>query len=200
MPKIVDHDERRREIVLATWRLIARQGFARTTMREIAREAGFANGALTPYFTGKDAILEAAFEHVFASTSARIAQASRGARGLDALRVALGEILPVTEDAKLEARIVLAFWDLALTNPELREIHDTAMRAWRERFEEHARDAIADGGLDPRVDPAGFADRLLVFAIGTQSFAALDPDHYSSERLADLAEGFLRDAGGTAEG
>ncbi|MBA4102389.1 MAG: TetR/AcrR family transcriptional regulator, partial [Arthrobacter sp.] len=36
MPKIVDHDERRLELVDATWRIIARQGLEGATMREIA--------------------------------------------------------------------------------------------------------------------------------------------------------------------
>ena len=44
MPKIVDHDQRRRELVDASLRIIVRQGLAGATMRDIATEAGFANG------------------------------------------------------------------------------------------------------------------------------------------------------------
>ena len=51
MPKVVDHDQRRVELVQATWRIIAREGIERATMRGIAAEAGFANGALKPYFS-----------------------------------------------------------------------------------------------------------------------------------------------------
>ena len=40
MPKIVDHDQRRIELVDATWRIIARLGIESATMREIALEAG----------------------------------------------------------------------------------------------------------------------------------------------------------------
>ena len=36
MPKIVDHDERRRSIIEATWRVIAREGIASATTRGIA--------------------------------------------------------------------------------------------------------------------------------------------------------------------
>ena len=63
VPKIVDHDERRLELVDATWRIIARLGIEGATMREIALEAGFANGALKPYFPTKDTLLEFAFGH-----------------------------------------------------------------------------------------------------------------------------------------
>lgn len=39
MPKIVDHDQRRRDLVEATLRIILRQGLAGATMRDIATEA-----------------------------------------------------------------------------------------------------------------------------------------------------------------
>ncbi|MGR3938530.1 TetR family transcriptional regulator [Streptomyces sp. BRA346] len=50
MPKIVDHNARRRLIVKSVWALIGRRGLAAVTMRELAAEAGFANGGLAPYF------------------------------------------------------------------------------------------------------------------------------------------------------
>ena len=86
MPKIVDHDERRLELVDATWRIIARMGIESATMREIATEAGFANGALKPYFPTKDTLLTFAFGHVFNRTNERIAEVTAGLSGLAALR------------------------------------------------------------------------------------------------------------------
>ena len=53
MPKIVDHERRRAEIVQTTWRVIARRGLDGATLREVAAEAGYANGALKPYFPAK---------------------------------------------------------------------------------------------------------------------------------------------------
>src|SRR5688500_17360808 len=95
VPKIVDHDERRLELVDATWRIIARQGLEGATMREIAMEAGFANGALKPYFPTKDTLLEFAFGHVFNRTNQRIADVTRGKSGLPALRAFCREVLPL---------------------------------------------------------------------------------------------------------
>ncbi len=45
MPKLVDHDERRRSITAAAWRLIAARGIEAANMRDIATEAGYTNGA-----------------------------------------------------------------------------------------------------------------------------------------------------------
>ena len=60
MPKIVDWDARRDEILAATWRVIARDGIARATIRAIAREAGCSRGILAHYFDDKADILGSA--------------------------------------------------------------------------------------------------------------------------------------------
>ena len=115
MPKIVDHDQRRLELVDATWRIIARLGIESATMREIALEAGFANGALKPYFPTKDDLLTFAFGHVFNRTNERIAEVTAGQAGLAALRAFCVEVLPLDEERINEARIVIPFWQKALT-------------------------------------------------------------------------------------
>ena len=86
MPKIVDHDARRLELVEVTWRVIARRGFDGVTLRDVAAEAGFANGALKPYFPTRASLMRATFTHVFGRTNARIENATRGLDGLEALR------------------------------------------------------------------------------------------------------------------
>ena len=50
MQRIVHHDERRRSLVKATWRVIVREGIASATTRGIAREAGCSCGVLAHYF------------------------------------------------------------------------------------------------------------------------------------------------------
>jgi Bacterial regulatory proteins, tetR family len=41
MPKKIDHEERREELVRAVWRVIVDRGVDEATMREIARESGY---------------------------------------------------------------------------------------------------------------------------------------------------------------
>ena len=72
MPKVVDHGQRRQELVEATWRIIARHGLSGATMRQIAAEAGFANGALKPYFPTKAELVEATYAFVFDRTNRRV--------------------------------------------------------------------------------------------------------------------------------
>ena len=60
MPKIVDWDERRDEILSATWRVIARDGITGATIRAIAKEANCSRGILGHYFDDKADILGSA--------------------------------------------------------------------------------------------------------------------------------------------
>lgn len=191
MPKIVDHAERRRTIVQATWRLIATQGIRATTMREIAREAGVANGTLVPYFTDKDAILTAAFEHVFAATNDRFARARSNQTGLAALRVMLIEIFPLDGERLLEARIVVAFWEHAATDPALNQLHQNTMARWRAEMLEYLEEAKREGQARSDLDTGLVADQLMAMLNGVQVLTVLSSDLGAAARLTAMLDDFL---------
>jgi AcrR family transcriptional regulator len=53
MPKIVDHDQYRKELLLKCFDLFAEKGYASITMREIAKGLGVSTGTLYHYFPSK---------------------------------------------------------------------------------------------------------------------------------------------------
>lgn len=173
MPKLVDREQRRREILEVTWRLMATRGADAATMREIAREAGYANGALAPYFANKDELVEAAYVYVFDRTNERIQTAVAGKRGLAALRAFLVEVLPTTELTLLEARIVLPFWNRTVTDQRLAELNDGAMRRWRHDLRALVAQAREDGDVGDELDDDVVVEQLLATALGLQVLALL---------------------------
>ena len=182
MPKIVDHDQRRVELVDATWRIIAERGLDGATMREIAAEAGFANGALKPYFATKDRLLDFAFEHIFDQTNRRMRAATAGLSGLDALRAYCHEILPLDDEKLSEARVAIAFWQKALQDPAKAAVHERSMAQWRAALAELLRAAGLKRGLGPgHLDNAVGAVMDLV--LGAQITATLSPTHHTPEQL-----------------
>ncbi|MCU1519270.1 MAG: TetR/AcrR family transcriptional regulator [Pseudarthrobacter sp.] len=191
MPKIVDHDERRLELVDATWRIIARQGLEGATMREIALEAGFANGALKPYFPTKDTLLEFAFGHVFNRTNKRVADVTAGLTGLPALRAFCLEVLPLDEERVNEARIVIPFWQKAVNDPQKAEIHRQSMDEWLTAIRRYLAEARDAGDISAAVDDAILAGQLLNMLLGAQIGAALATDPAVDPGLADQLEGFI---------
>jgi AcrR family transcriptional regulator len=191
VPKIVDHDERRLELVDATWRIIARQGLEGATMREIAMEAGFANGALKPYFPTKDTLLEFAFGHVFNRTNQRIAEVTRGKSGLAALRAFCREVLPLDEERVNEARIVIPFWQKAVNDPQKAAIHQQSMNEWATTIRHFLAEARDSGDIHAAVDDSILAGQLLNMLLGAQIEAALAPEGGRDFGHAAQLEGYL---------
>jgi AcrR family transcriptional regulator len=170
---LVDHEERRRVIVRAASRLIGARGIDSTNMRDLAREAGYTNGALSHYFSGKDEILRAAFEYVFDATNERIARSVGKRRGLRALRRMAREIMPQTEETRLEARVAVSLWQRALNDPYLAEVNTRQLDAWRADVVRHLRQAYDDGEIVD-TDPEVIANLLMTTMVGMQITGTLD--------------------------
>lgn len=64
MPKVVDHDEYRKELLEKCFHLFSRKGYSKVTMREIAAETGVSTGTLYHYFPTKQKIFEQMFAFV----------------------------------------------------------------------------------------------------------------------------------------
>ena len=192
MPKVVDHDQRRVELVRATWRIIARHGIEGATMREIATEAGFANGALKPYFGTKDDLLTFAFGHVFSQTNLRIKRSTAGLTGLAGLRAYCHEILPLDETRVSEARIVIPFWQKALNNTAKAQLHSESMLQWRLALLGHLSEARAAGEVRTVTTDTDVVGHLMNVVLGAQITAALSPDEYGPEQLVRQLDGYLR--------
>lgn len=191
MPKIVDHDERRLSIVHATWRLIAAKGFRATTMREIAKASGVANGGLFPYFRNKEELIGATFEHVFTATNERFAAVRADLEGLPALRALMLQIFPLDEERLLEARIVIPFWEYAANEPELLELHERTMQQWREEISDHLETAKRLGQVRDDVEVTSVTDLFMALVDGVQVVAVVSPGSSSPERLTRLLDGYL---------
>lgn len=178
MPKIVDHDQRRRELVEATLRIVVRQGLAGATMRDIAAEAGFANGAIKSYFASKSDLLAATYLFVYEATNRRVELSTVDLRGLAALRAFAHEVLPVTPELHDEARVVLSFLAEVAQSPSHARTTRETMALWRSWILGWLRQADADGDLASAValDPA--ADVLLTYLLGAQTTAIIGGDSF----------------------
>ncbi|MFB2980495.1 TetR/AcrR family transcriptional regulator [Microseira sp. BLCC-F43] len=73
MPKIVDRDLYRKELLGKCFDLFASKGYASITMREIAQKLGVSTGTLYHYFPSKEAMFVQLFEERYRQTIASIA-------------------------------------------------------------------------------------------------------------------------------
>lgn len=119
MPKKVNVDERRADLLVAVWNVIARDGLDKATVRTIARETGKSAGTLAHYFTDKDDVLVSALQLSHERIVARWEEKLSGLRGLSALRELVLDNLPLDEDRELETRLAVAYWSRVLTKESL---------------------------------------------------------------------------------
>lgn len=64
MPKIVDHDQYRKELLDKCFNLFAEKGYGAVTMRQIAQELGVSTGTLYHYFSSKEVLFEQLLDDV----------------------------------------------------------------------------------------------------------------------------------------
>ncbi|MBG51750.1 MAG: hypothetical protein CML99_04935 [Rhodobiaceae bacterium] len=120
MPKIIDHDERRQELIEASWAVIAAEGLEGVTMRKIATAAGCTTGRITHYFADREALILAALSAVNAATSARIdALLQQDKPVFERLLAAAHEALPLDAARLLEWKVWIAFWGAATVTAAL---------------------------------------------------------------------------------
>lgn len=180
VPKIVDHDQRRRDIVDAYLRVLARTGVAGTHGRSVAADLGVVPGTLWHYFDSVEEIAEAAAQRGIDRTLERIAARTGDARGLAALLAIAEEILPTSAVTREEARVVVAFWG---------QVHagsDPSSAFGRPReFTELTRSALVEA----------VADGELVAATPVEPLVRLLDSIYAGEQVIWAAESVEADLG-----
>lgn len=127
MPKVVDPQARRDEVVDAVFRVVRRAGLEHASLRNVAEEAGLAIGSVRHYFAGHTEMMvfamRASVERVSARLEAHVAPllARQGAdERAEGVEMMLSELLPLDERRRDEATVWLAFTMAARTHPELR--------------------------------------------------------------------------------
>jgi AcrR family transcriptional regulator len=191
VPKIVDHEQRRAELLAAAWRVIARTGIAGLTTREIAREAGVSTGVLAHYFADKEELLAGALRLSHQQVYARIRERTQGLLGLDAIRVVMLEALPLDEQRLLEAQIEIAFLSMAVGNSALRDLqHEEFDRFW-ELLHYRVGEAQKLGQVHPGADPTDITHELIVLVEGMSQQAVLYPARATPQRQGQTLNAIL---------
>ena len=124
---MVDHEQRRRLIAQATWRVISRDGVRAAAVRTGAAEAGLSTGALRHYFDDQSTLLLFAARHSVELASERLFGhlSDTGAEPRTTVQACLEELLPLDEQRAAEAAVYFGLGDLARLTPEhtaLREV------------------------------------------------------------------------------
>jgi len=191
MPKVVDHDQRRRELVEATAAVVAAEGIQAATVRRIAAEVGCTTGLVTHYFAEKDELVIAALRHVHGAAVERMRAHGREAAGLDALRLVLTECLPLTGAGRREWHVWLSFWGVAWTSATLAAEHRDHYEAWRGAVRDLLAEAARLGQTRPGLDVGEATDRLVGLIDGLGLQVIYEPQRLTPERVMAIIDAQL---------
>jgi len=191
MPKIVDQDARRTEIVGALRRVIQREGIAGASVRTVATEAGLSAGAMRHYFASQSELLGFALAAMTADVErrivARVEAWRKGPPTLEGLVAVLEEVAPLDARRRVEFEVWLELVMLARTSPELRPLVLEAHRGVRRV----CRQVVMAARGDVRTDAEGekdavvrrWADQLHGLLDGLSLHLAIYPGETSRARV-----------------
>jgi AcrR family transcriptional regulator len=123
MPKKIDPETRRRELVEALWRVTRRDGWDAVSIRHVAAEANVSTGMVQHHFTTKDEMLRFAMDMIGQDYTERVARRvgelpePRDPRAM--VEIVLAELMPSQDRGHVEVQAVAAFLGRAMLHPEV---------------------------------------------------------------------------------
>ncbi|MEV4249999.1 TetR/AcrR family transcriptional regulator [Streptosporangium canum] len=185
MPRQVDHDQRRRQIAEAVWRLATSGGLEDVTLRQVAAEAQVSARLLQYYFGTRADLLLGALKILNddAERQARERLALLGETpGMHAIvRGVLLELLPVDDERRTRHLVYAAYFVRFLADPALAKVARDAPRALEDLVAGLITQGQDAGQVPQHVDAAAEAAFLVAGTEGLQSSVLL------RQRTADEA-------------
>ena len=179
-PKVGMGPVRREQIVRATIRCLAREGYTRLTMKKVAREAGVSQGSLHYYFEDKRAMLAATLEVVTRDLDRRVAAAqSRTGRDPAArLRALVRACLEVAVQRPEFWVVFVEFWGEMLHDRRLRDLNTAVYTRTRRLIGRLIAEGVRAGRFRA-VDPTRAAAVVLGLVDGLSLQLTFDPEAFS---------------------
>jgi AcrR family transcriptional regulator len=194
MPIQVDRESQREHVTSLAARLVAQEGVAALTFRRVAEAAGSSTAIVSTYFADKRDLLLSTFRAAASRTTVRF-EAAIDAGG--SLQDCLEAWLPLDEDRLTDWRVILAFWGVAVTDPELAAVQDGHVGRARARVENLLR-AERGGSADSRqpAERERLAQQILALMLGIALQAVFEPAASASlPQRALLTDGLARLSG-----
>jgi len=188
MPKEVDHDERREELLEAVWRVIVRDGIEGTTIRGIAKETGWSTGVLSHYFADKDEIIASALRLAYERIATRWDEKLAGLSGIEALYELVIDNLPLDEERQLETQLLMNYWSMMIRGHDLTDRPQRRGPLLIDLLTRFVREGQEAGEIRSDEAPEDIAERLLGLIDGFSLHTLLNPERLSDERQVTLIE------------
>lgn len=189
--RTASREERRRQLIDATMKCIARKGLSNTSIGDVASEAGLSQGIVNLHFDSKDNLLTETlhslaneYRAVFDKTLAQ-----SGPHPADALLALMKmDLKPKLLDREKLA-IWFAFWGEVKSRPTYRKICDEYDRYYDSEVERLCTEIITEGSYD--VHPAAAAEALTSMTNGLWLSYLVSPQDFNRGTAMDAIMSYL---------
>lgn len=183
MPKIVDHEKRKRLVAEAAIRVIQREGLDHATVRTVAIEAGLSVGSLRHYFSSQVELFAFCMNIFREQVEERLSTLVLDDRILPSLLQLLMQFLPIDEDRRTEMEAWLSFTSKTLTHTELQhlsnELNDGIYYVTKYVIDLLQEKKLAKPDLDYEIE----IEKLYALLDGLALHLILHPQRLQAERV-----------------
>lgn len=152
MPKIVDHDERRRVIVEALWRVVARDGAHEVSVRHVAAEAGMPKSSIGHYVGTMPQLMGLAVDQLVQENTEYLLSLDLLSLDADKAAEVLYTLVPVSERRRHMSGVWLLLASQAGADPEFAEVLHRLNASVAEGLRDLLRGMREQGMIDSRRD------------------------------------------------
>ena len=182
--------QRREEVLTATCEIIAKIGFHRVRVADVADRIGTSTGIVHYYFGTKKDLLDQAFQFAVARARQRSLAALEGVSDpWDRLLVVIGVHLP--ESGADEWLLWMHLWAEAMVRPELRGLNHASYSSWVDLLEGIVREGQRQGAFAD-IPPRDFTVQLLTMMDGLVIQSTLRSPEVGPGRAEELLVSFAR--------
>lgn len=182
----------RDQLLEAAARLFMRVGYDRTSLRDIASEAGFTTGAIYSNFQGKPDLLLTLFERHNQRLAAEIAEAAVAQQDAEG-QLALGaeRWMRFLREEPAWYALLIEFWVLAVRDPALRLQYAERFRAIRTAIGELIEQRGRELGLELTLSGQELGSTAIALADGLALQRLTEPDAIPDDLLARVLVSLL---------
>src|SRR5690554_3783904 len=186
MPRIVNHEKKRKSIAEAAWNIIKKEGIEKASIRSVAIEAGMSAGALRHYFSTKDEMLLFIMDYYLEEGKKRSQSKNWSDNPLQAVAEVLLELVPIGEEKKIETSVWLILALQSLTSDTLKEKNDEMTNGMYELANSMIEILVLQGILSDSTNVKLEKSRLAVLIDGLSIHALLRSDVYTPEKVKEV--------------
>ncbi len=189
MPRYIDPDQRRRDVIAAATDLVVTSGRAALTIRNVAEAVGSSTKSVSHYFADMAELLHATYaaaaDRARARIEAVIASDPSDVQGF------VEALLPLDAERRRDWSVWFAFWSEALTSDALSADQRERSRTTTARIERMLKKLRAEQRIDSSCDVANAARRIGALIPGIAGQAMFDPAGWPPARQRAIVAGEL---------